>query len=405
MKSATPGCIGPFKIKPHVLTDIPVAVGSASATLLPILLKNQDVIRLSFESKTESPCFISIDLARGAGLAAIAWMIRLPDGREHNLTGASSTEEISKAFEKDVGNRYRDNLFFQKGSVATLYPITNRVRGDSSGEGFVAAVVSRMMVKMPVNNKAAIAGAIPHHLHGLVYGQSAVNVNVKIAANAALVCGDFLVGETLWTGLTKVTTTNEISAQGVCYSMNVKNLGATPVPVGAGAHPYFSSPDSEPDSIKIFVPAKKILRINNLSDVLPTGEIISLSEADPALDFTDPNGTELFAKEMRDNPTESRIDHLWLDLEKDKEGFVYCEIFFPRSHFKVRMTAESKNIIGIQGYAPKYIEGQKPFVALEMVTNLPDPREALWGAIPTGMTVLEPGDEFKYGYRLELIAT
>lgn len=369
-----------------------------AATALSVAIKNQNVIRLSRDAKPGELRIVSVDVAPGAGLATIAWNVQLPDGRTYNLTGAADPATLEKTYESMSGDKYRDNLFFQNGVVATLFPMTNRLRGEPHGADEIKAKVHGVDVVMPLNNVAKIPGAIRHHLHGLVYGQTASDVKSHADAKSASVEGSFIVGGAEWTGQTQVTTTTELIDTGYVFHLHAKNIGKTPVPVGAGAHPYFASPDQSPESIRVLVPAKKTAEIDNLSNVLPTGKIVAIPEA---LNFTKP--TSLFASEIPGNTTPSRLDNLWLEPVMDSSGHAYTEVYFPLSKFKVRMTALTKNIIGIQGYAPKYSDKQKPFVALELVTNLPDPREQLWGATPTGMKLLQPGETFEYGYKVELL--
>ncbi len=378
-----------------------------TAEILPVQIKDQDVIRLSHSAKPRTLQMIGVDLARGAGLAPIAWTVALPDGREFNLTGAADAGAIDAKYKAD-GSQFRDNLFFQSGVVAPLFPQTNRLTGTLSKPNTITAKVSGQTVTMPLNNTANIKNAIPHHLHGLLFGQLAKapanGEMVRLSGTSAAVVGQFEVGAPWWTGQTSVETTSELTKDGYVFHMKVKNIGKTPVPVGAGAHPYFSSPDLGKDAIRVHVPARELVEINNLSDVLPTGKIMKLTDADPALNFTDKAGTPLYDKAIRGNETGSRLDNLWVDLEKDSNGFAYAEVFFPLSNLKVRMTALTKNVIGIQGYAPNFSADKKPFIALELVTNLPDPREELWGATPTGMALLKPSETFEYGYKVEVMS-
>ena len=378
------------------------------STVLSERIKDQNVIRLSKKmlGNENEPQLISVDFARGGGLAPIAWTVRLADGRIYNLSGAPDAAMIEKVFVEDSMNPYRENLFFKGGIVGPLFPLANRLTGKSKDGKILTATVMGQTVHMPLNNKAGTKTAIPHHLHGLIFGQTAEmkTDDIKLGTDSASITGSFNVGPEMWTGKTEVTTTSELLKNGYAFHLKAKNIGTTPVPAGAGMHPYFASPDVGADAIRVHVPARALVQINNLSDVLPTGKIVSMKRSDPALDFTNKDGAGLYLKSIKSNTTSSRLDNLWVDLEKDKDGFAYCEVFFPKSNFKVRMTALTKNIVGIQGYAPNYVEGTKPFVALELVTNLPDPREALWGKTPTGMKLLKPNEEFEYGYKVEVLA-
>lgn len=402
-----------FEIQPHAETPVQSPSMRFSAEILTQKIKDQDVIRLSIKrdskGSSKAPVMSSVDLARGAGLAPIAWTVSLPDGRSFNLTGAADAATIDfqfKALGKKNDSVFRDNLFFQSGVVAPLFPQTNRLTGQKNGDHSIKAVVLGQTVTMPLNNVAGIPNAVPHHLHGLLFGQLAkMPLNAKmiqVSETSASATGDFEVGAPWWTGKTSVETTSELTENGYVFHMKVKNIGTVPVPVGAGAHPYFSSPDMSRDSIRIHVPARKLVEIDNLSNVLPTGKISLLKDVDPALNFSDAKGTLLHEKAIVGNTTDSRLDNLWVDLEKDPQGFAYAEVFFPLSHLKVKMTALTKNVIGIQGYAPKFTQGKRPFVALELVTNLPDPRKDLWHDTDTGMKLLKPGETFEYGYKVEV---
>jgi hypothetical protein len=136
--------------------------------------------------------------------------------------------------------------------------------------------------------------------------------------------------------------------------------------------------------VQLKIPTNKITDIDNLQNVLPTGSV-RVMNADEKLNFS-------FGKAL---PLEV-VDNFFV-LEKGKPRAV--ELIDSEAKVRYRMTALTENIIGVQVYYP----GQGPVVAIEMVTNMPDPREALWGKTTTGMQVLQPNEEAHYAYQIEVL--
>jgi hypothetical protein len=156
-------------------TPIPTSSAEYSAKIIEgVRIKDQDVLRIERKSIAKSEKLpveiVAVTALRGAGLSPVALDVRLPNGETFNLLGAPSVKKIQENYMVASKKPYPDNLFFQNGSMAPLFPLANRLTGTPSAQNNVRAKVKGIEVLMPLNNKADIPNAILHHLHGALFG-------------------------------------------------------------------------------------------------------------------------------------------------------------------------------------------------------------------------------------------
>lgn len=340
--------------------------------------------------------FVGATFAEAAGAAPVELRVQLPDGQIFNLAGTRSTEVIEKERLQELrrgGTLAAGNVLFKPQVMAPLFPMANRLTGNLVGPDVIEATVLGQKVKMPLNHGRG-PGQRPHHLHGLLYDKSPAKIDIHSGRASSVIEAYFPGGfeGNFWKGAAEVTITQTLMENRFRYFMKIKNVSKVDMPVGAGAHPYFVAPSGNPAAVKLDIPGRKIVEIDNYENVLPTGKI---SGVPPELNFNSRDGVSLNGR---------YLDNLWVDLETEN-GFAHTSFIDMDAKLKVTMRALTPNIIGIQSYAPAQ-PNSKPglgvFVALELVTNLPDPREELWGETPTGMKMLKPGEIFEYGYELEI---
>jgi aldose 1-epimerase len=247
---------------------------------------------------------------------------------------------------------------------------------------------------MPVNHGLG-KGQIPHHLHGLAFDKEPT-IETSNSADGAQIKAHFAPGFNgdYWTGRLSLDITHTLSNGIYEFKMRTTNRGSGLVPVGAGAHPYFLAPSGDPSAVRLYVPAKSLVEIDNYKNVLPTGRIVKIKKRSK-FDFNDPKGRPIAGQ---------YYDNLWVDLDLNEQGYAFADFIDEKEGIRTRMTATTKNIIGIQVYAPK--PGTNPalgvFAAIEFVTSLPDARDELWKDNDTGMVVLKPGESMDYGYTIEV---
>ena len=335
---------------------------------------------------TASTEILTLKVAENAGAGVVQLKVRLKNGKIFNLFGDGGANSIEQEYQnkKHSCDPYASNVFFQKGIMAALWPLANRLTGKKStnSDALNSTVLGRNVV-MPANNGSA-------HLHGLLFNKVADKVTTTATAESATLMAEFHFGKDnpFWCGECSVTVTHILKNGSYEFWLKSKNTGDQAMPVGGGSHPYFHIPSNDSTAIKLKIPARSLVEIENHTSVLPTGKTIPI-ERDGEYDFSSDHGVTL---------QDRYLDNLWVDLLPDSEGFAYAEISDDKTGFRARITGLTKNIIGIQAYAPK-----SNFAAVELVTNLPDPREDLWKEMPTGMQLLQPGEVFHYGVKIEVM--
>ncbi len=350
------------------------------------------MLRITQENPAiETAQIVGLEVAEAAGATPVEMKVQLPDGSAFNLLGSGGAAGIEARYQKEIaaGNPFAGNVFFQPGAAGTLFGFANRLTGRQVRPGVIEAQVCGCKVTAPLNNGLK-PGEKPHHLHGFAFDKPTKVFEFQDDQGVHLRAefGDQFY-QPYWTGLAKLTTSHSLQDGAYVFQMRVENTGPSPVPMGAGAHPYFRAPSGDSSAVKLWIPGRKLVEIDDYTNVLPTGRIGNV-ESGSAMDFHHRGGRHLNGR---------YLDNLWVDLELDEEGYAFAEFIDTKAKLRMRMTALTKNIIGIQAYAPKPDQGV--FAALELVTNLPDPRGELWQGTPTGMKLLMPGESFRYGFKIE----
>ena len=191
------------------------------------------------------------------------------------------------------------NLSFKTFNVP-LFPMTNRLLPDPVpgtelkpvhlGESFTATVEGTK-VRMEFNNQGAESGAIPHHLHGLLYDQPTTDIGIRtgVSLTTRSTFRDFFHGR--WIGDAEVAIDQGLAEDGTFrYAIEARNVGHSPMPVGFGSHCYFRMPSRDPSAIKLIIPSRRTAVIDNLDNVLPTGKFTELRGTDGPLNFNPRGG-------------------------------------------------------------------------------------------------------------------
>jgi aldose 1-epimerase len=323
----------------------------------------------------------SFSIAPNLGGATLA-LGAVVNGKEINLF----PQHDFNAFDSEIA---RDpNFPFQKVN-SLLFPMSNRLLPTSCdarssslkfGESFFTEVMNTR-VKMKANHGTEGGGNL-HHLHGLTILTKAVSVE-KTPGSITTRYSRFFEGA--WTGEVELTVVQKIEENAFVYSAECKNVSDHPIPIGFGTHPYFQLPSGNPKAYWLSIPALSVAEIDDYRNVFPTGKFLPLGEKD-RLNF-----------KMSKRLPEGVIDNYFvLDPESDKE----IQLDDLDSGIRVLFTPLTANIIGAQVYYP----GHGSVIAVEFVTHLPDPREDLWANFPTGMQLLGPRENMKYGFQIQVQA-
>ncbi|MBC7386089.1 MAG: hypothetical protein H7301_08020 [Cryobacterium sp.] len=331
------------------------------------------------------PVMTEFSVAPGLGGATLSLKARF-NGEEIQVFPERNIAEFNSAFAQDPNAPFK---YFN----TPLFPLTNRLlpKNFSSatslklGESFQADVEG-ISVRMVANNKNPAVGSIAHHLHGLLFSEATNDVDFQAGEKSTIRSRyrNFFRGN--WVGEAEVKVEQGIFADGVFhYQIKAKNNGKGSIPMGFGSHSYFSFPGGRPEKIRLIIPAKRTAVIDNLENVLPTGNLRKIEAKDDPLNFNR-NAPGKISGKFIDNyfMLEPGEDVYLVDSEKG---------------LKFKLHPSTKNIIGVQVFYP----AKGNVVAIELVTNHPDPRRELWGKEPTGMRVYAPGEDASYGYTIEIL--
>lgn len=378
---------------PFQATEKPIRNGSDISSSM---VKEGRVLRISQEFQNyDVPKITMLEVAENAGATPVKLQVLGPRGLNFNLLGLSSASILQKRYQDRLAqkNPFAGNVFFEPGAAAPLFGLANRLTGRVLWDGVIEAKIRGIPVTAPLNHGLGI-GERPHHLHGFAYDKSTGCAIVQdfqgIRIQAEFEPGFY---KPFWYGKASLQVTHSLENGTYKNWMTVLNEGEDALPMGLGAHPYFLAPSLDPQAIKLRIPGRKLVEVDGYKNVLPTGRIVSI-EPGSEFDFRAVGGSSLHRY----------LDNLWVDLETDENGFAFAEFFDEKARVKFKMTALTKNMIGIQVYSPWPFTNPElgVFAAIEFVTNLPDPRDDLWLDQDTGMKVLKSGERLDYGYKIEV---
>ncbi|MEP6536235.1 MAG: aldose 1-epimerase [Bryobacteraceae bacterium] len=340
-------------------------------------------------SDTTKPHFLSAQILPGRGMTTYQIRAYVPGKGEIDLMEAPPLAEAPKLMDGGPDDLIGNKSFSVGGAI--LLPFANRIRGKLSSDGStIETPIMGKPVKLIANWKGKKPEAVKNAMHGLMLDAKMDSVTTDKTADESSVTGTLHAGDFQGHWLSKTDVNTKITLKDDAFLMTVtaKNVGADPLPMGIGWHPYFVLPSGDRTQAKLHLPAKQRALVTNYDDVFPTGKVEKV--AGTPYDFTAPGGAAL--KDLF-------LDDSFVDLQKTPEGNTVIEIRDPASKFGLRVTGMSKEITAIQVYAPL----DKKFVVVEPQFNWVDPYSNVWAGKKTGMVVLKPGETVSYSVKVEFI--
>jgi galactose mutarotase-like enzyme len=271
-----------------------------------------------------------------------------------------------------------------------LAPFANRIIGPlSNNDKTVSFSWDGHPMQLVANWKGKKPEAVPHAIHGLMLAAPASNVKEASANGVETVSGIVHGGDFdgHWFSKTDISIHVSLSENAVIATVQAKNVGDKPEPVGLGWHPYFNLPSGDRTQARVHVSGDLRAQVNNYDDVFPTGKLLPVKGT--PYDFTSADGAPLNHLFLDDN---------WTNLKKAPDGSSYSEIIDPAAGYGIRITALTRHVNTVQVYAPV----DQSFVALEPQFNYNDPFGKEWGGRDTGMVTLQPGQSVTWKVRLNL---
>ena len=333
------------------------------------------------------PEFLSAVVLPGRGMNLFQITAFLPGKGEIPLLYSPSIEEAANIL-GGPGDPYGTKSFTFGG--AFLVPFANRIIGPlSNGGKTVSFEWQGHPFTLDANWKGKKPEAVPHAIHGLILASKTDDVKQTAAGDTKTVSGVIHNGNFSepWFSKTDVSISVSLSGDAVIATVEAKNVGDKPEPVGIAWHPYFNLPSGDRKQGRLHVAGDQRAEVNNYDDVFPTGKLLP-SQGTP-YDFTAKGGKALGDLFLDDN---------WTNLKKDSEGNSYSEIIDPAAKYGLRIVALSRHINTVQVYSPL----DRKFIALEPQFNYNDPFGKEWGNRDTGMVTLLPGQSVTWKVKLEL---
>lgn len=334
------------------------------------------------------PTFVRAQLVPGRGMMVLQISAHIPGRGKVDLLASRPAEEALSTLRGDVG-KFAGNKSFSMGG-AFLLPYANRIRGIlSDDETTIAANILGRPVTLPANWGGQAPGAERYAMHGLALASAVGNLKRNTTSEHDQVSGTLEAGDFggHWLSATRVSYVSALSTAAFTIAVTAENVGAEPLPMGIGWHPYFVLPSGHREQARLHIPATERLLVNNYDEVLPTGDIVPV--AGTPYDFSGASGAAL---------GDLYLDDCFVGLLKNN-GDTVCEIIDREAAYGLRIIATSPAVTAVQVYAPP----DKTFVALEPQFNWADPFGSEWKrGVDTGMVVLRPGESVSYGVRLEL---
>ena len=172
-----------------------------------------------------------------------------------------------------------------------------------------------------------------------------------------------------------------LSDLGLSVRSTATNLGSTPCPFGAGAHPYFKLDAPTIDSLSLHVPARSVLQSDERS--LPNG---SIAVDGTEFDFRRPRRVGALA-----------LDNCFSDLERDGDGRVRVGVHDPSGRSAILWAGEGYDYLLVFSGDPLPDVARRS-IAVEPMTCPPN-------AFRSGDSVitLEPGGAFTAEWGIECI--
>jgi galactose mutarotase-like enzyme len=362
--------------------------GNSSKNPSP-LIGGQPVVTLTRANSGDGtkPEFLSAVVLPGRGMNLFQITAYVPGKGEISLLHSPSIEEAASILGGHDDPQGTKSFTF---GGAFLVPFGNRIIGPlSNGNKTVSFAWQGHPMTVDANWKGKNPEAVPHAIHGFILASKTEDVRETGAGDTKLVSGIVHGGDFggRWFSKSDVSIAVSLSGDAVIASVEVKNVGDKPEPVGIAWHPYFNLPSGDRRQARLHVSGDLRAEVNNDDDVFPTGKLLPVKNT--PYDFTASGGAPL---------NDLFLDENWTNLKKAPDGSSYSEIIDPAAKYGLRIVALSRRVNTVQVYAPV----DQPFVALEPQFNLNDPFGKEWGERDTGMVTLLPDQSVTWKVKLEL---
>ncbi|MEO8115511.1 MAG: aldose 1-epimerase [Phenylobacterium sp.] len=333
------------------------------------------------DAPPRGPAFLEAQILPDRGMMLLQARLRLPSGELVDALFAPDADQAAKDLDGGADDFAGNKAFAFGGAI--LAPYANRIRGRAlSDTREIEALIDGRKVRLPRNWGGKAEGAEQYAMHGLILDAGfTCRQTAPDRLTGRLAAGDF---GGRWPARTELDVEWRLAAGALHLSIEARNLGAEPLPMGLGWHPYFALPSGDRTQARLRLPAALRAEINDYDEVLPTGRLLPVAGTPFDFNAAAPLG-ELY------------LDDCFTDLRREA-GQAAVAIEDPASDLGLLVTSASALTKAIQVYAPP----DKAFVVVEPQFNLADPFGAEWPAgTDTGMASVPPGGTVRYDAQIQ----
>jgi aldose 1-epimerase len=330
------------------------------------------------------PQFLEVNILPGFAMNVYKIKAWIPSLGEVDLIHSLDLED-AKTWLENSSEEFPGNRSFSHGG-AFLIPFANRIRGKPNPDDKTISVKAcEREFKIPANWKSKDCA-----IHGLFLNDAVGEFQLRSDENSSSLTAkydaqDFKEG---WPSKTILNFEMSLSENDFKLKVMAKNTGLETLPIGMGWHPYFLIPSGKREELKLSIPSKKRLEINNYESVFPTGNIIDLKNT--KFDFSNPEGSPL---------GDTFLDECYLIDRNVGIDQPIGSIIDPSAGFGIKINSHSPEIKAVQVYSPK----EQNFIAIEPQFNISDPFGEIWmNKNDCGMRFLKPQECATYEIDLNI---
>ncbi|ADW68479.1 aldose epimerase family protein [Granulicella tundricola] len=325
------------------------------------------------------PEFHSATLLPGLGLGVLQITAFLPNKGEQPLLVAPTVPQMT-----DGSWPVRTGSNDVHGALEA--PWSGLFAGVTSPTGLtLSSQWNDKMLTIPVQPQQAASLAEG----GLLQGQDTDTAEVTKTDKGAVLSGTFRARDFdgHWPSSSDVSVRADLQATTLELTVDAKNAGDQPEPMGLGWHPRFLIQSGDRSKVELKLPNGEKLLIASSTPAIPTGKTGALGAA--LQGFAGRGGA------LGDDSVDEAMVHL---KPSASEQGPTAEMRDPAAGYGLRITAVSATIREMRVYAP----ARGNFVSVGTQTNYDDPFGHEWNADDSPIATLLPGQTIEWKVRLEL---
>ena len=334
-------------------------------------------LRVPLEANASTPQFISVTILPGLGSSVLQITANLPGVGSTPLLAAPTGEDLVNG-KSSAPNGFND----EHGAIE--FPWGGGLAGSVTPVG-AAITIPWQGKQIEASTEASANSEIAEGGLLRIYSADSVSKQTQGDNPSVVTLYHNVGGEGRWPSKNDAMVSVRLTSSSLELTLDVKNTGDAPEPVGAGWHPRFLLPANGRRQALIQLPAGSRMKISPQSR--PTGSLESTTASDQFISRPSLVGFANLDTTIA-NPTATGAD----------AGLTLLNV---AAGYGIRMGPLSTLVHAVHAYSPE----DANYVALGVQTNLDDAFGKEWSSpAAAGMVTLLPGETFHWKVRLEIFA-